>query len=125
MPLDVLSLQSFYASPLGRVTHRLIGRVIRERWDRGAGLCVAAVGYGAPYLERFRDSARRCLAWTYSNNDAAARRNIETVVDNADLAAGKGTLERPQNDFGRHAIVRIPENVNHGVQLPTGAAGTR
>ena len=34
MPLDVLSLQSFYGSPLGGVARRLIGRVIRERWEQ-------------------------------------------------------------------------------------------
>jgi SAM-dependent methyltransferase len=62
MPLDVLSLQSFYSSPLGGVARRLIGRVIRERWSSSIGLSVAAVGYGTPYLERFRDGARRCLA---------------------------------------------------------------
>ena len=62
MPLDVLSLQSFYGSPLGGVARRLIGRVIRERWSSSIGLSIAAVGYGTPYLERFRDGARRCLA---------------------------------------------------------------
>jgi SAM-dependent methyltransferase len=62
MPLDVHGLQSFYRSPLGAVARRLIGRVIRERWDNCAGLSVAAVGYGTPYLDRFRDGARRCLA---------------------------------------------------------------
>jgi SAM-dependent methyltransferase len=62
MPLDVHSLQSFYASPLGEVARRLVGRVIRARWENGQGLSVAALGYGTPYLERFRHSARRCLA---------------------------------------------------------------
>ena len=62
MPLDVHNLQGFYGSPLGAVARRLIGRVIRERWDNNVGLSVAAVGYGTPYLERFRDGARRCLA---------------------------------------------------------------
>lgn len=98
MPLDVLSLQSFYASPLGRVTHRLIGRVIRERWDRCAGLSVAAVGYGAPYLDRFRDGARRRLAlmpaeqgvviWPEAGPCAAA------LVDAQMLPLRDGSLDR-------------------------------
>ena len=62
MPLDVHNLQGFYGSPLGAVARRLIGRVIRDRWDNNVGLSVAAVGYGTPYLEQFRDGARRCLA---------------------------------------------------------------
>ena len=33
MPLDVHGLQSFYGSPLGAVARRLIGRVLRERWE--------------------------------------------------------------------------------------------
>jgi len=98
MPLDVLSLQSFYASPLGRVTHRLIGRVIRERWDRGAGLCVAAVGYGAPYLERFRDSARRCLALMPAEQGVViwpeAGRCAATLVDAQMLPLRDGSIDR-------------------------------
>jgi SAM-dependent methyltransferase len=62
MPLDVQSLQSFYSSPLGEVARRLVGRVVRARWDNVVGLSVAGLGYGTPYLERFRDGARRCLA---------------------------------------------------------------
>ncbi|MDR3460826.1 MAG: methyltransferase type 11, partial [Beijerinckiaceae bacterium] len=31
MALDVVDLRSFYASPLGEVTRRLVGRLIRQR----------------------------------------------------------------------------------------------
>ncbi len=62
MPLDVLSLQSFYDSALGEVSRRLVGRVIRARWENCSSLSVAAVGYGTPFLDRFRDKASRCLA---------------------------------------------------------------
>ena len=62
MPLDVLNLQNFYASPLGEVSRRLVSRVIRARWETAAGLAVAALGYGSPYIERFRDTAERCIA---------------------------------------------------------------
>src|ERR1700722_7606808 len=54
MPLDILSLQSFYGSPLGGVARRLIGRVIRERWESSTGLSIAPVGCGGPYLDGFR-----------------------------------------------------------------------
>jgi SAM-dependent methyltransferase len=62
MPLDVHSLQSFYGSPLGEISRRLVGRVVRARWESCAGLSVAGLGYGTPYLERFREKARRCVA---------------------------------------------------------------
>lgn len=62
MTLDVNDLISFYGSPLGEVARRLIGRVLRERWDSGAGLSFMGLGYCGPYLDRFREEATRTLA---------------------------------------------------------------
>lgn len=62
MTLDVNDLDAFYSSPLGEVAHRLVGRVIRARWENCAGLSVMGYGYCGPYLEPFRDGARRTLA---------------------------------------------------------------
>jgi SAM-dependent methyltransferase len=98
MPLDVLSLQSFYGSPLGGVTRRLIGRVIRERWTSSAGLSIAAVGYGAPYLERFRDGARRCLALMPAEQGVVvwpeAGRCAAALVDPQMLPLPDGSIDR-------------------------------
>jgi SAM-dependent methyltransferase len=98
MPLDVLSLQSFYGSTLGGVARRLIGRVIRERWDNTVGLSVAAVGYGAPYLERFRDGARRCLALMPAEQGVAiwpeAGRCAAALVDAQMLPLPDGSIDR-------------------------------
>jgi SAM-dependent methyltransferase len=98
MPLDVLSLQSFYGSPLGLVAHRLIGRVISERWASGVGLSVAAVGYGTPYLERFRDGARRCLALMPAEQGVAiwpaAGRCATALVDAQMLPLPDGSVDR-------------------------------
>src|SRR5664279_3490083 len=62
MPLDVNDLVAFYASPLGDVTRRLIGRVLRARWDDCRGLSILGLGFAGPLLERFRDQAQRTLA---------------------------------------------------------------
>ena len=98
MPLDVLSLQRFYGSPLGRVAHRLIGRVIRERWQSAAGLSIAAVGYGTPYLERFRDGARRCLALMPAEQGVTiwpgAERCATALVDAQMLPLPDGSVDR-------------------------------
>ncbi len=59
---DAQTLRDFYDSPLGDLARRLIGRIVRGRWPSAAGMSVAALGYGTPYLDRFRDSAQRCLA---------------------------------------------------------------
>ena len=63
MPLDVNDLLAFYSSPLGDVSRRLIGRVLRARWENCAQLSILGLGYGGPYLERFRDEAQRVLAF--------------------------------------------------------------
>ncbi len=63
MPLDVNELRSFYASPLGDVARRLIGRVLRARWESCAGLSLMGLGFAAPYLDRFREEALRALAF--------------------------------------------------------------
>ena len=98
MPLDVLSLQSFYGSPLGGVARRLIGRVIRERWESSAGLSVAAVGYGTPYLEQVRDGARRCLALMPAEQGVAiwpgAERCAAALVDVQMLPLPDGSMDR-------------------------------
>lgn len=61
MSLDVQTLRDFYGSNLGDVSRRLIGRVIGSRWDKVAGLTVAALGYGLPFLDKFRKQAACCV----------------------------------------------------------------
>ena len=67
---DAHSLRDFYRSPLGDLARRLIGRHVRARWAGTAGLTLAGLGYGAPYLERFRETAARCLALTPAEQGA-------------------------------------------------------
>ena len=62
MPVDVNDLDAFYSSALGEVARRLVGRVLRARWETCAGLSVMGYGYCGPYLERFRDEAKRTLS---------------------------------------------------------------
>jgi SAM-dependent methyltransferase len=71
MSLDAQNLRDFYGSPLGDLARRLIGRIVRARWLGGAGMTVAALGYGSPYLERFRETATRCLALMPAEQGAA------------------------------------------------------
>ncbi len=63
MSLDVVDLRRFYASPLGRVAQRFVGRIVRERWDNCAGLSVLGIGYAPPYLGVFREEALRVIAF--------------------------------------------------------------
>lgn len=63
MSLDVVDLRSFYATPLGRVARRLVGRLVRERWANCAGDSMLGLGYATPYLGAFREEAVRVLAF--------------------------------------------------------------
>jgi SAM-dependent methyltransferase len=98
MPLDVHNLQSFYGSPLGAIARRLIGRVLRERWENCAGLSVAAVGYGTPYLDRYRDGAQRCLALMPAEQGVViwpgGGRCSATLVDVQMLPLPDGSIDR-------------------------------
>jgi SAM-dependent methyltransferase len=63
MALDIVDIRSFYASPLGEVAQRLVGRILRQRFSNCTGLSVMGVGYATPYLDIFRDEAVRVLAF--------------------------------------------------------------
>jgi SAM-dependent methyltransferase len=69
--LDAQTLRQFYRSSLGEVTRRIVGRAIHTRWPDTSRLTVAALGYGLPYLDRFRGRASRCLALMTSEQGAA------------------------------------------------------
>ena len=48
MSIDITDLRSFYASPLGSVTRRFVGRAIGRFWGRLTGLRVLGLGYAPP-----------------------------------------------------------------------------
>lgn len=111
MPLDAETLRDFYGSPLGDLARRLIGRVVRARWTAAAGLTVAALGYGSPYLDRFRDTASRtfalmparqgCVRWPDSGPFAVTLVDAEMLplpdnsVDRLLIAHALEAAERP------------------------------
>ena len=59
MQLDVIDLREFYTRPLGAVSRRLIGSLIRQRWANVTGMSVIGLGYTTPYLAVFRGEAER------------------------------------------------------------------
>ncbi|MDX2276528.1 MAG: methyltransferase domain-containing protein [Hyphomonadaceae bacterium] len=62
MRVDVLALQRFYASPLGEAVRRMASRRLAALWPQADGLDVLGLGYATPYLDRFREGARRVVA---------------------------------------------------------------
>jgi SAM-dependent methyltransferase len=98
MPLDVNDLLSFYASPVGEVSRRLVGRVLRSRWESCAGLTMAAIGYGVPFLDRFRDEAVRCFALMPAEQGVlawpVASRSASALVDSIMLPLPDASIDR-------------------------------
>lgn len=62
MPIDVVDLRSFYATALGAVTRRIVGRALTNLWPEAKASSIAGVGYATPYLPYWRDEAERVLA---------------------------------------------------------------
>jgi SAM-dependent methyltransferase len=53
---DAARLRDFYATPLGQLARRIVGRRIRERWPDVSAMDVVGLGYASPYLRTFREA---------------------------------------------------------------------
>ncbi len=58
---DVVELRSFYKTPLGRITSRLVRRQITALWPDVGGMDVMGLGYAIPYLDAFRCRANHVI----------------------------------------------------------------
>ena len=55
------NLHAFYSSHLGITTQRVIGKHIAEVWTGVKGLNVLGIGFTSPYLDGFRNEAKRVV----------------------------------------------------------------
>ncbi len=110
MPLEVNDLLGFYSSPLGDVSRRLIGRVLRGRWDNCTRLSLLALGYGCPYLERFRDEAQRLLAFMPAQQGVV---NWPTSGRSASALVAPDMLPLPDASIDRVLIVHGLETAEY------------
>lgn len=98
---DVTELRAFYASPLGQMALRFLGRKIRALWPDVRGCAVAGLGYAAPFLSLFEGEARLAMAlmpegqgaapWTARGAGGAALVS-ETQLPLADLSVQRMLL---------------------------------
>lgn len=63
MPIDVVDLRAFYASPLGHVARRFIGRAMLRFWPDCARQRVLGLGFATPYLSVLGVGAERVIAF--------------------------------------------------------------
>ena len=62
MHQDVVDLNAFYLTRLGRVTRRILGQQIRRVWPSVREESVLGLGYPVPFLGLFREEAERVFA---------------------------------------------------------------
>ena len=59
---DVVQLREFYATGLGQMARRYVGRLVREAWPDCKGLAVLGLGFAVPFLRPLLDEAQRVIA---------------------------------------------------------------
>jgi SAM-dependent methyltransferase len=98
MSTDVVDLRSFYASPLGHVARRFIGRNIVGFWDDMTGARLVGIGYAVPYLTLLRDQAERTLAFMPATqgvvNWASTNGSTSALVDPLLLPLDDASVDR-------------------------------
>lgn len=71
MTADARSAAEFYGTARGAVACRLVRDRVGAMWPDVAGLQVLGLGYAAPYLRPWRDSAARCVIGTPAQTGVA------------------------------------------------------
>jgi SAM-dependent methyltransferase len=98
MALDVVDLRTFYASPLGDTTRRLVGRLLRDRFNNCCGHSVLGLGYATPYLDVYRDEAVRVLAFMPAEqgvvNWPGIGRSSSALIDTTALPLPDSCIDR-------------------------------
>lgn len=116
MSVDIKDLLAFYASPLGMVARRYVGRAIDRIWPDLAGRDVLGLGYATPYLDdQGRGRSRRALAFMpaglgvvrWPTGDAESR---SALVDPL-------MLPLPDGAFDRVLVVHALETVSDPAEL--------
>jgi SAM-dependent methyltransferase len=63
VPMDVVELREFYASPLGNATRRLILAKLKPRFGNLRDATVMGLGFASPYLDEVSVDIPRCLSF--------------------------------------------------------------
>ncbi len=114
MQIDIESLRDFYATPLGQVVRRLIGRKVRARWRHVSGGFLVGFGFATPYLSVFKEDVDRLGALMPARQGALVwpRQGLaKTVLIDED------NLPLPDNSVDRLLIVHGLESAGHQRQL--------
>lgn len=62
MRFDIDRLQTFYGSPMGRMSQEMLARRVAALWPSASGLDVLGIGHAEALLEPYRATARRVIS---------------------------------------------------------------
>ena len=111
MPLDVNDLVAFYSSPLGDVSRRLIGRVLRARWDNCARAVDARARLSAgPISSAFATRRERALAFMPAEQGVV---NWPASGRSASALVAPDMLPLPDASIDRALVVHALETAEH------------
>lgn len=110
MALDVVDLRTFYATPLGALTRRLVGRLVRERFASCFGFSVLGIGYATPFLDVYREEAVRVLAFMPAEQGVV---NWPVPGRSASALIDTGALPLPDSCIDRVLLIHALETTEH------------
>lgn len=128
MRRSVSELRSFYAAPMGRVVRTTVMRQLLNAWGDAHELDILGVGYATPFLDPFRDKARRVIAAMPAAQGAEI---WPTAASNLVCLADECALPLPGAMFDRVLLVHMLEECGdpvavlaeiHRVLAPSGRA---
>jgi SAM-dependent methyltransferase len=99
MRQDAVSLDRFYASPLGQAAATVLSGTLSDLWGEARGLSVLGIGYALPVLATFGDAPARLIAAVpYEHGpvywDAPGRGNAAVAVGDLRLPFPDGLFDR-------------------------------
>ncbi len=117
---DVTELRKFYASPLGKITARLIRKQIRILWPSVKNMGILGLGYAPPFLKSLSEEADRSVAvmpslqgvirWPRHKNSDDYSGNVAVLARETDLPIKEASMDRV-------IIVHCLEHTDHSKQM--------
>ncbi|WP_291200147.1 methyltransferase domain-containing protein [Hyphomonas sp.] len=103
MRQDAVTLERFYASPLGRAASRVIAGKLVDLWGEAHGLTMLGLGYAIPALDAFGTGpGRRIAAIPYEHGPVSWQASER---GNASVAVGDPRLPFPDAFFDRVIVL--------------------
>lgn len=99
MRQDAVTLERFYASPLGKAAARILAGKLTDLWGDAKGLSVLGLGYALPALDAFGTAPARIVAAVPHEHgpvtwDYAGRGNACVAVSDPRLPFSDGQFDR-------------------------------